>query len=115
MTKKGYSKKKKLEVELAMQHIENLFVLAANVADQDKTLATRYVAAARKIAMKFKLRMPSRLKRQFCNHCYEYFVPGKNLRIRLHKQRLIYYCLSCKHFWRKPLNSKTLRLSSKKF
>ncbi|MBI4738982.1 ribonuclease P [Candidatus Woesearchaeota archaeon] len=101
MTKKGYPKKR--AVEVAMQHIENLFVQASHIAGQDENLATRYVVAARKIAMKFKLRLPSRLKRRFCNHCYRYLIPGKSLRVRVHQHRLIYYCLHCKHFWRKPL------------
>lgn len=69
---------------------------------KDQVLSKRYVTLARKIAMKYKLRLPIKLKRQFCKHCLSYWKPGKTVRIRLLKGRKVYYCLVCKHFTRIP-------------
>ncbi len=103
MGKKKYSKKRFSMVSLANRHIEELFCLAKRVCGEDGSLANRYVFLARKIAMKFKISLSSEQKRCFCKHCYKFLLPGKNLRVRIHEHRIIYYCLECKKFWRKPL------------
>jgi len=104
--KRRYSKKSSESIDIAKGHIVNLFDLAKQVAHTDAKLADRYVSLARTIAMKFKIRLPSEYKRLFCPHCYKFLLPGKNLRVRAHEHRLIYYCLECKRFWRKPLKAK---------
>ncbi len=90
------------EKEIATQRIHKLFYEAKQIFNTDSKLSDRYVHLARKIAMKFKVRIPPILKRKFCKHCYTYLVPSKNLRIRLHKSRVIYLCLKCKRFMRFP-------------
>jgi ribonuclease P protein subunit RPR2 len=103
LSKKGYSNKDRRKLDLAKEHVVSLFELAKVVADEDIDLATRYVSHARRIAMKFKLSIPSVYMRRFCKNCYSYLIVGKTLRVRIHQGRLIYYCLLCKHFWRRPL------------
>jgi len=88
------------QVRIAKERIEELFKQADNMFDTDQDLANRYVALARKIAMKFKVRIPGQLKRRFCRHCYKYLKPGINLRIRTRKKTVVYYCLECKKFMR---------------
>ena len=97
-----YQKKPFLQTKIAKERISFLFKKADEVFTEDKVLADRYVTLARKISMKFKIRIPSSLKRQFCPHCYKYLRPSVNLRVRLNQSRLVYYCLECKHFWRMP-------------
>lgn len=89
-------------VKLAKTHIDEIFKLA----DKNKEYSNRYLTIARKIAMKFRIKLKSEQKRRFCKHCYTYLVPGKNLRVRVHDHKLIYYCLECKKFWRKPIGKK---------
>lgn len=89
--------------EIARERIKKLFAEADKAFSKDKKLANRYVALARKIAMKFNLRMPGGYKRKFCKHCYSYLKPGKNLRVRTKDKKVIYYCLECKKFMRFPL------------
>src|SRR5512137_1826904 len=101
--KSKYAKKANDAIIIAKQHITSLFTQAQEAAGSDIKLADRYVELARKIAMKFKIRLPSEYKRMFCPHCYKFMLPGKNLRVRAHEHRIIYYCLECKKFWRKPL------------
>lgn len=106
-----YQRKAQSQRKIAMDHIKSLFEkaktagLSGNQA-QNQAMANRYVSLARKTAMKFKIRLPSEYKRSFCKHCYASLVPGKNLRVRTRQGKLVYYCLECKKFWRKPVGRK---------
>jgi len=94
-------KKTKKELQqIALQKIKILFQEAKIQFDKNSSLSDRYVKLARKIAMKVNLRIPVEYKRRFCRHCYSYLVPGKTCRVRIHKSRVIYYCLKCKKFMR---------------
>lgn len=97
------SKKSTQQREIAKNRIKFLFQHAEEVFKEDSNLSDRYVKIARRIAMKYKIRLPSSLKKRFCKHCHKYLVPSVNCRIRIHKHRLIYYCLSCKHYMRHPI------------
>ena len=97
-----YQKKSEKQKKKAREHIEALFKEAESVFSKDPAMADRYVYLARKIAMKFKIRIPSVLKRRFCKFCYKYVKPGVNLRIRLSKSKVVYYCLECRHLYRLP-------------
>ncbi|MBI5389566.1 ribonuclease P [Candidatus Woesearchaeota archaeon] len=92
--------------EIAKERILILFTQAQKMFSSDRALAHRYVAMARKIAMKYKTKIPRFVKRQFCKHCYHYLMPGVNCRVRLGKSRVIYYCLDCKKFMRFGLKDK---------
>ncbi|MBT4321796.1 ribonuclease P [Candidatus Woesearchaeota archaeon] len=92
--------------EIARERIKKLFSEADEVFSKDKKLANRYINLARKIAMKFNLRMPRGYKRKFCKHCYSYLKPGKNLRVRTKGKNVVYYCLECKKFMKFPLSKK---------
>jgi len=89
--------KKKKEAEEAAKKIIEYFKLAS-----ESNKANDYVRKARNLSMKYKLKIPLALKRRFCKHCYSYLIPGKNLRVRLQGQKVIYYCLECKKFTRIP-------------
>ena len=103
--KRGYARRQDDVIGIAKEHIDSLFKQAAAVAGKDLKKADRYVSLARKIAMKFKIHLPSSQKRLFCRHCYSFLLPGKNLRVRVHEHRVIYLCGVCKKFWRRPLKS----------
>lgn len=104
--KKKYSKKSKKQQDIAKKRINILFNEAKKAFKKDPELSDRYVELARKIAMKYKVRVPSQLKRRFCKHCYSYLVPSKNCRVRLQKSRITYYCLNCKKYMRFPIKTK---------
>lgn len=86
--------------EIALERIKILFEEAKRAKSQ--AYADRYVELARKISMKARLRMPREFKRRFCKHCYSYFIPGKNVRIRLRGKKVVCYCLRCKKYMRFP-------------
>lgn len=100
--KQRYSKKSKEFKEIAKERIEVLFEEAKMAFNSDPKLSNRYVKLARELAMKAKVKIPSLLKKRFCKHCYSYLVPSKNVRIRLQKAKLVYYCLNCKKYMRFP-------------
>jgi len=101
MRKKKVSKRKDIK-KIAKQRIRILFEQAEKVFKKDPKLADRYVAIARRIAMKARVRIPKELKRRFCKHCYAYLVPGVNCRVRLVGQKVVYYCFKCKKYMRFP-------------
>ena len=98
--KKKYGKKPAEQRRIAQERIEILFKQAKNIFKEDSKLADRYVELARKIGMKYKVRIRTELKRKFCKHCYKYLMPGVNCRVRMHNGKVVYYCFSCKKFMR---------------
>ncbi len=100
--KRGYGKKSKKHKDIARERIQILFKEAKDVFKKNPKLADRYVYLARKIAMKYKIRIPPELKRKFCKHCYSYLVPSVNCRVRVQRGKVVYYCMKCKKFARYP-------------
>lgn len=104
--KKDYRKKPSSHLKIAKERIDTLFKEAALMFKKDPKLSNRYVQLARKISMKYKVKIPPNLKKRFCKHCYAYLVPSKNCRVRLTKHKLVYYCLNCKKYMRFPYKKK---------
>jgi len=97
---------KQKQKQIAAERIKVLFEEAKKAFRKDSKLSDRYVHLARKIAMKYKVKVPRELKRKFCKHCYCYLVPGSNCRVRLQGKKVVYYCLKCKKFMRFPYYGK---------
>ena len=95
-----FHKKPEKQLKIAKARIIFLFRLAKENFRQDSRLSDRYIKLARRIAMKYKIRLSSELKRKVCKNCHKYLAPGVNCRVRIHKHRVIYYCFGCKHFMR---------------
>ncbi|MBI2109938.1 ribonuclease P [Candidatus Woesearchaeota archaeon] len=87
-------------IRLAEEHILALFKEAENEFKKHPERSNRYVKLARRIAMKFQIKLPIELKRKFCKHCNAFLKPGMNCRIRINKSRVIYYCFKCKKYMR---------------
>lgn len=92
------------QVQIAKKRVIFLFKEAGDVFRQNPSLADKYIKTARRIAMKYKIKLPSSLKRKFCRHCNSFLMPGINSRVRIHKHRLIYYCQKCRNYTRLPLH-----------
>ena len=88
---------------IALQRIHILFKQAERRAFENRMeLANRYVWLARKIAMRYLVRMPRQYKRRFCKHCLSYLLPGKNCRVRLKKSKVVVTCFNCGKIMRYP-------------
>jgi ribonuclease P protein subunit RPR2 len=105
--KKLHKKKSFEHRQIAEERIAELFKQADMMFSRNKILANRYVFLARKISMKYKVKIPRELKRKFCKECSAYLRPGVNCRIRTAKGRVIYYCLDCKRFMRFVIGKKS--------
>jgi len=98
--KRKYAKKNKEHQKIARERIKTLFTQAKERFKKDSKLSHRYVQLARKIAMKYKVRLTSYQKRKFCSHCYKFLMPSVNCRVRAQRGKVVYYCLECKKFTR---------------
>ena len=97
-----YKQKSKKEEQIALERIKILFRQAKLIFKKNKSLADRYVKLARELSMKYKVKIPSNLKRQFCKHCHSYLMPSVNVRIRTRNGKIVYYCLECREYMRFP-------------
>ena len=98
------SRKPVWQRETGVERIEKLFALAEKEFDKHPERSHRYVFLARKIAMRYNIRIPGLLKRRFCKKCYKYLKPSINCRVRTRssQQAVIVKCLECGHVMRYP-------------
>jgi ribonuclease P protein subunit RPR2 len=92
-----YKKRRGSETkEIILSRIEKLFELADEAVLKHKfDRANRYVAIARKIAMKYQYPLPSKYKRRICKHCYSYCLAGITGRVRTRNGYITMYCNHC--------------------
>ena len=102
---------KKQQKKIAAERISILFEQAKKTFKESSQLSDRYVVLARKISMKYKVKIPKEYKKLFCKKCYKFLQSGKTLRARTKNKKLIYYCINCNHIQRYPLKSKVSKTS----
>ena len=79
--------------KIALERIEILFKLAEKSEDK---LSDRYIYLARKISMRYNLKLPKSLKQKFCHHCYIYFKPDRiTVRTNAKNRAIEYSCSVC--------------------
>ena len=81
--------------KIARERIEVLFEEAKGAFSAHPERSNRYVDLARRIAMRQRIRIDREFRRQFCHHCYTYLVPGRNMRVRVHRGMVVITCLAC--------------------
>lgn len=97
-----FKREKKLERKIAKERIEILFRLIEEVKKENYDLARRYVELARKIAMKYRIKLPKEFKLKFCKKCLYPYKEGR-FRVRIAKSRVIITCLNCGYVRRIPI------------
>ena len=107
--KNTYQRKPSAQVILAHEMVAGIMRQAESVFSSDKRFADRYVGMARRIAMKYRLRLPSGIRRKYCKHCHAFLRPGANCRVRIGVKHVSYYCLECKKFMRFVHKSKSVK------
>jgi ribonuclease P protein subunit RPR2 len=91
-------------VNIAGERIDILFGLAEEEAlSHNLPRATRYVDLARKIGMRYNVRIPGKFKRKFCKHCHTFLLPGENARVRVKNGKIIVFCQNCNRYTRMPI------------
>jgi ribonuclease P protein subunit RPR2 len=81
--------------EIGRSRIFRLFKMADNSFEKHPERAHRYVQLARKIAMRYGIRIPVPLKRHYCRKCYKYLSPNINCSIRKAGDSVFVKCLEC--------------------
>ena len=80
---------------VAKERISVLFSQAHNAFHGHPDRSNRYVALARRIAMRQRVRIDREFRRQYCHHCYAFLVPGQNMRVRVHRGNVVVTCGIC--------------------
>jgi ribonuclease P protein subunit RPR2 len=107
MTRGRRGRRTKEMVNIAEERIDILFNLAEEEAlAYNPPRANRYVDLARKIGMRYNVRIPGKFKRKFCKHCHSFLLPGENCRVRIRGGKIVVFCEICKGYMRIPIASK---------
>lgn len=80
---------------IARERMSILLDRAAEVFREDRELARRYVYLARRLGMRYNVRLKKDDKLRVCRRCNAYLVPGANCRVRTHEGRVVITCLDC--------------------
>jgi ribonuclease P protein subunit RPR2 len=67
--------------EIAKESIDMLIKIA--LKEKDEALAARQARLAKKIAMRYRLRLPYAARQLYCKKCKAFIVPGRTSRIRV--------------------------------
>ncbi|MEM2210751.1 MAG: RNase P subunit [Nitrososphaerales archaeon] len=89
--------------ELAKQRVDILLKNALKYATINMDLAQRQAQIARRICMKYNIRLPYEKKQLFCKGCKKLIIPGLNARVRLSKKikSVVITCMECGHVYHK--------------
>jgi len=95
-----------MERRIALERMEVLFGLAEKEALQRHAArARRYVDLARRLGMRYNVRVPPEFKRRFCKKCLAYLVPSVNARVRVGRGRVVITCTACGAIQRLPFRA----------
>ncbi len=81
--------------DIVTQRVERLFDLAQAEFATNSVRSDRYVAHARRLAMKHRFKLGKQYKTRFCRDCGAFFVYGTTARVRIKNQRVVITCLRC--------------------
>ena len=91
---------------IATKRIEILFNNALSNAKNNPGLAQRQAEIAKKISLKFKIKMPFEVSSSFCKNCKKFIAPGIASKIRLGSKpkSIRITCTYCNHTYRKIIS-----------
>ena len=94
--------KSKYTVEIAKERIERLLELAKDELDKNSERSRDYVKLARKIGMRYNVRLKKDQKRTFCKKCNQLLIDKKTSKIEIDskKKLKIIKCLNCGNIYR---------------
>jgi ribonuclease P protein subunit RPR2 len=93
-------------IRVASERVTDLFGLAEAEAGKGAAgYADRYVRLARKVGMRYNVRLLPEYRELYCRGCSTYWVDGRTVRTRLRSGRRVRTCLVCGRTRRVPLRS----------
>ena len=96
------SKRPDWQKKIAEERIEILFNLAKKEIRKNPERSKRYVELARKIGMRYNVRIAKQLKRTFCKVCNTILIPGRTSSVRIDSKTksIIVKCRNCDALYR---------------
>ncbi len=88
-------KQKDWAKDMAQERIVRLFELAEQEFKTNPDRSNRYAQLARRIGMRYRVRMPYELKQRMCRHCHAYLVQGVSASTRLSGTCITTTCAKC--------------------
>ncbi|MCI4353331.1 MAG: hypothetical protein L3K14_08145 [Thermoplasmata archaeon] len=83
-------------IRAAQERIHDLFSLAeTEVRRSQDNLSQRYVQLARRIGMRYNVRLLREYRDVYCRGCSTFWVEGRSVRTRLRAGRRAQTCLTC--------------------
>jgi len=90
-------------VRIARRRVSDLFSLAEReAAGGHLELADRYVALARRIGMRYNVRLSGEYRDLYCRSCSAFWIEGRTVRTRLRSGHRVRTCLRCGRQRRTP-------------
>ena len=107
MGKRRFEKMKERRQKIAKERMGIILDLAERTAlEGDLEHASRYASLARRIGMRYNVRMPRGHKLAICKKCGSYLLSARTARFRLTGNRLTRQCLTCGAYYRMPLKGR---------
>jgi ribonuclease P protein subunit RPR2 len=95
-------------IRAAQERIQDLFSLAeSEVRRSPDNLSQRYVLLARKIGMRYNVRLLREYRDVYCRGCSAFWVEGRSVRTRLRSGRRTQTCLQCGRVRRVAIKHRT--------
>ena len=95
-------KKPEYQLKIARDRIEILLNQAERELRKHPKRSRRYVELARKIGMRYNVRLTKPQKRNFCKNCNTLLKHGVTSKQRTEKGVIIIRCLNCNKIYRYP-------------
>lgn len=93
---------------VASERVTDLFGLAEAESTRGADgYADRYVALARKVGMRYNVRLLPEYRELYCRGCSVYWVEGRTVRTRLRSGRRVRTCLECGRPRRVPIRARS--------
>lgn len=98
------SRKHLQQQKIARERISILFSLAEKEFKKHPERSKRYIQLARKIGLRYNVRLSKELKRKFCKKCNSLLIPGLTSLVRTDSKTktINVRCLSCNKIYRYP-------------
>ncbi len=107
--KRVRGKKPAYQLKIAKERIQILLELADKELKKHPERSRRYVELARKIGMRYNVRLTKQQKRSFCKKCNTPLKPGLTSTQRTEKGMIVIKCLNCNKIYRYPFGVKKIR------
>lgn len=97
-------RKPEWQENIAKERIAILFDLAEKEFKKYPERSNRYVQLARKIGLRYNIRLSKELKRKFCKSCNTLLIPGLTEKVRMDSKNktVVRRCLKCGKVYRYP-------------